>query len=315
MQTDSFSLSPPSLEEIAVSLQSPIAANYEYAAVDVVLCPDLRKAPFYLATEGLSGEEKISDVGGQPNLFPEPRLDCKWNLIELAHAMDMDPRGGCLLGAGAGPFHVIGQNCELVPNIAWSNGFGNVANETRFAQIKNSKPSIEKSPSLECALMVNLYGSRGNQGSVIKVTAKGRRGDEKSFTESIRKALSHAYGDRMISLGGVFVIKKGRTHHHIMPDFPSKEELPWKNAKQVTDWLTFHDFEAPIVCLSVLHSADPEKLDLRMEHTHCASMEGENAGGHYHGDLDGEEVEYEGYFNVAKTLYRIQRPAVTLERK
>jgi hypothetical protein len=44
-------------------------------------------------------------------------------------------------------------------------------------------------------------------------------------------------------------------------------------------------------------------------------MEGENAGGHYHGDLDGEEVEYEGYFNVAKTLYRIQRPTVTLERK
>lgn len=43
-------------------------------------------------------------------------------------------------------------------------------------------------------------------------------------------------------------------------------------------------------------------------------MEGENCGGHYHGDIDGEEVEYEGYFNVAKTLYRIEQPTVTRER-
>ena len=51
------------------------------------------------------------------------------------------------------------------------------------------------------------------------------------------------------------------------------------------------------------------------QHTHCASMEGKNTGGHYHGDLDGEEIEYEGYFNVAKTLYRIERPVIALERK
>lgn len=55
-----------------------------------------------------------------------------------------------------------------------------------------------------------------------------------------------------------------------------------------------------------------------MEHTHCFSTEGSNAGGHYHGDLPAvkgvEEVEYEGYFNVAKTLYRVDKPVVTLER-
>jgi hypothetical protein len=81
----------------------------------------------------------------------------------------------------------------------------------------------------------------------------------------------------------------------------------------------------------VLYSADPgKKLGLRMEvrmlrevvewlltcekHTHCALMDGRDVGGRYHGDVEGEEVEYEGYFNVARTLYRVEKPEVTLER-
>ncbi|KAK7180516.1 hypothetical protein DPSP01_006102 [Paraphaeosphaeria sporulosa] len=315
MQTQKVPLSPPTLREIAVALQFPLAANYSHSTVDVVQCPDLRKAPFYLATAGLSGAEKISDVGGQPNLFPTPRLDCKWNLLDIARAMEMAPHGGGLLGAGAGPFHIVGHNCELVPNIAWNDGFENATNSTYLAQIRQGEPSVEKSPSLDCALMINLYGSLGHSGPVIKITARGRVGDEKSITELMRKALANAYGDRMVSLGGVFAVKKGTSKYHIMPDFPPEEELPFKNAKQLNDWLTYHEFEAPVVCLSVLHSADPgKKLGLRMEHTHCASMDGRDVGGHYHGDINGEEVEYEGYFNVAKTLYRIEKPEVTLER-
>lgn len=68
-----------------------------------------------------------------------------------------------------------------------------------------------------------------------------------------------------------------------------------------------------MVCLSVLHSADPEKLGLRMEHTHCFSTD-KDEGGHYHHDSlpdenDDEEIEYEAYFNTAKVLYRIDMPS------
>lgn len=266
MQTQKVPLSPPTLKEIAAALQSPLAANYTHATVDVVPCPDLRNAPFHLATAGLSGAEKISDVGGQPNLFPTPRLTCKWSLLDIARAMEMDPQRGGLLGAGAGPFHVVGQNCELVPNIAWNDGFENATNSTYLAQIKQGNPSVGKSPSVDCALMINLYGSQGDPGPVIRITARGRVGEEKSISELIQKALANAYGERMVSLGGVFVVKKGKSKYHIMPDFPPEEELPFKNAKQLNDWLTYHDFEAPVVCLSVLHSADPgKKLGLRME--------------------------------------------------
>ena len=166
--------------------------------------------------------------------------------------------------------------------------------------------------------MMNLYGSSGLPGPVVKITARSRKGNQKSFTECLRRALHDAYGDaRPISMGGVFLIKSGKARFHVMPDFPPKSELPFKSPKQLNDWLTSHNFEAPIVCLTVFHSADPGKrLGLRMEHTHCFSVEGGERGGHYHYDLEAgdgvEEVEYEAYFNTAKAIYRTDKPDVTL---
>ncbi|SPO01945.1 related to Ester hydrolase C11orf54 homolog [Cephalotrichum gorgonifer] len=314
METQIIALSPPSLEDLAEALRAPLEANFEHATISVVTCPDLRDAPFHLATQGLSGDEKIADVGGQPNLFPRPRLDCIWSMPDISRAMEMDEEKGSLLGAGAGPFHVVGQNCELAPNLSWSGGFGNVVNGTRVALIDRDTGgvSVDKTSSLDCALMVNLFGSSGDTGPVLKISTKSRTGPEKSFTECIRKALHAVYGAScMISLGGVVLVKSGRARYHVMPDFPSEQDLPFKERKDVDNWLTYHDFDGPIVCLSVLHSADPEALGLRMEHSHAFSPLGKNAGGHYHYDIGGDEVgvEYEAYFNTAKTLYRVDRPA------
>jgi hypothetical protein len=319
METTHHALFPPSLDDLACVLGPALQRNYTTSSVTVVTCPDLRKKPFHLATEGLSGDECIADVGGQPNLFPRPRLECTYSLLDIAKTMSMDPKRGSLIGAGAGPFHHIGQNTELAPNLSWSNGFDSISNKTHVAKIDTitSRVSVEKSSTTDCALMANLFGSSGLPGPVLKITARGRKGSQKSFTECIRLALSEAYGDtRPVSLGGAFVVKAGKTHYHIMPDFPSEDKLPFKDGKAVEDWLTFHDLEAPMVCLSVLHSADPGELGLRMEHTHCFSAEGKDAGGHYHGDVDGEEeeVEYEGYFNAAKMVHRVDRPEVMQER-
>jgi hypothetical protein len=315
MKVDKFPLDPPSLKELAQKLKPALEQNYNTSTISIETCPDLRKPPFHLATQGLSGDERIADVGGQPNLFPEPRLECKFSLPALAQAMEMDPKGGSLIGAGAGPFHILGTNSELAPSISWQDSFDNINNQTHFAKIDKADGSVRvaKCPSTDCALMVNLFGSAGLPGPVIKISARGRKGTFNSFTECICQALSAAYGDeRPISLGGAFVIKSGRSRHHVMPDFPEK---PFENSKQLNDWLTYHDFDAPIVCLSVLHSADPDKaMGLRMEHTHCFSAGGENKGGHYHYDEGGEDVEYEGYFNAARAIYRIDRPEVTLER-
>ena len=86
--------------------------------------------------------------------------------------------------------------------------------------------------------MVNLFGSSGDRGSVIKITARGRKGEEGSFTECIQKSLAAAYGnDRTISLGGVFISKSSKVRYHIMPDFPSAEQLPFKDRSEVARWL------------------------------------------------------------------------------
>lgn len=324
METQKYPLSPPNLDELVQVLKPALEANYKTSNISVSQCPDLRKPPYHLAAEGLTGRECVADIGGQPNLFPEPRLDCKWCLLSLAQQMDMSPFQGHLLGAGAGPFHVIGMNSELAPNLSWKDSFSNVQNLTYYTKYQNppGKATCERSPTADCALMINLYGSAGLPGPVLKITARGRKGSQKSFTECLRRALHAHYGDaRPISLGGVFLLKTGTSKFHVMPDFPPANQLPFKDAKQLNDWLTYHDFEAPIVCLTVFHSADPGKMmGLRMEHTHCFDPSGEGAkGGHYHYDLDdgdgeGEEVEYEAYLNTAKMIYRIDRPEVTLER-
>ena len=173
------------------------------------------------------------------------------------------------------------------------DAFDNVNNQTRYAEInrESGKASVQSCGSLDCALMINLFGSLGEPGPVLKITARGRKGSEKSFTECIRKALAAAYGtdDKIITLGGVFVIKTGRSRYHVMPDFPPRDKLPFPDRQAVSDWLTFHRFQSPMVCLTVFHSADPEKLDLRMEHTHCFSADGR--GGHYHYDVLGDDEE------------------------
>lgn len=309
-----YPLFSPPLEELAEVLGPAIAANYSKSSVNVTECPDLRHAPYHLATRGLSGNERVADVGGPPHLVPQPRLDKRYSLISLAQSMEMDATKGQLIGAGAGPFHVIGHNTELSPNLSWQNGFGNVHNRTYYTEVTHSggqaTTNCTRSPSTDCALMVNLYGSSGESGPVLKISASGRTGQYKSFTECVRSALHEKYGnDRQVSLGGVFVIKAGKAYFHVMPDFPPASDLPFKDRQQAEEWLTYHDFEGPIVCLTVFHSADPQGLDLRLEHTHCFSVDGDRSrGGHYHYDLDGEDIEYEAYFNVAKTLYRIDQP-------
>lgn len=324
MKTTQTSLLPPTLEEIAFAITPALEKNFSHTKISVEACPDLREAPYHLATEGLCGNESVADIGGQPNLFPEPRLDCKYSLIDIAKEMNMDPSKGHLLGAGAGPFHRIGMNSELAPNLSWEGGFDKVNNLTYYTKYDGHSGKhatvCERSPTTDCALMMNLYGSSGLPGNVLKIVARSRTGDAKSFTELIRKTLFEKYGDeRPVSMGGMFLIKRGKAHFHVMPDFPPKQQLPFKDPKQLNDWLTYHDFEAPIVCLSVFHSADPGKnLGLRMEHTHCFSPDGGNRGGHYHYDLppgDGvEEVEYEAYFQSAMSIFRIDKPEVTLER-
>lgn len=313
--TIKLQLSPPSLEDVAQTLAKALPLNYATSSATVVECPDLRQAPFNVACQGLSGAETAADIGGQANLFPKPRTNKTYSLIDCAKVMELSPEKGAIIGAGAGPFHIHGTNSELAPHISWENGFDNVTNLTRAAQLSKEGSVLPvccpPSGTTDFGLMMNLFGSDGLPGPVIKITARGRRGDVSSFTEFIRRSLAKAYGEgRQVSLGGVFLMRSGKAKYHVMPPFSSLGPPPvrFDNQEHLDSWLSYHNFSGPMVCLSVLHSADPEKIGVRLEHTHCFSNEREE-GGHYHYDLqdspDDEEVDYEAYFNTIKTFYQI----------
>ncbi|KAL4971714.1 hypothetical protein BDW66DRAFT_164800 [Aspergillus desertorum] len=319
----------PPLSELATIVERALQQNFAHASASVIQCPDLRNPPFGLAAPGLSGDPRIADVGGQANLFPRPNLEAQYSLLSIAHDMDMSPRKGFLLGAGAAPFQDIGHNAELAPNIAWKAKDGTrepnfddassvgVVNGTRVVEViqgqENARAiNCRHAPSTNCALMVNVFGSSGSPGPVLKITARRRTGPA-NFTNAVRAGLREAYGDSQpISLGGVFLLRSGSAKFHVMPDFPPPEDLPFKDRKTLEQqWLKYHTCDAPVVCLTVFHSADPEGLGLRMEHTHCFDLEGSRKGGHYHYDVEsanGEEAEYEAYLNVAEVVYRIDRP-------
>lgn len=223
-------LAPP-LEEIAEVLSAALPDNYITSSATVVDCLDLRNEPFKLACAGLTGAETAADIGGKLNLFPQPRPEKHYWLIECARishdGADIEPAFRC-----------------------------------------------PASGSTDCALMMSLYGSLGLPGPVIKVTAEGRRGAAASFTEFMCLALREAYGeDRQVSLGGVFVMKKGRARYHVMPPFPPASELPFESQAALDGWLSYHNFDSPMVCFAVFHSADPRGLGVRLEHTHCFSNE------------------------------------------
>ena len=304
-------LSPPPLEEVAAAILPSLQANFGHASVEVCQSPDLRQAPYHLAAEGLSGAPRIADVGGHLNLRP-PNLDKRYDLLEMSKMMELPSDRGSIIGAGAGPFHVVGVNCEIAPNIAYRDG--KVRNKTHYTKMTNEGPLCKAlgGDGTAFALMANLYGSSGLPGPCLHVRASLRKG-ESNFTQAIVKGLNDQFGKRLISLGGVFVLRQGKAKFHVMPDFPEDKSI-LMNDETIYKWLTFHEMEGPITCLSVIHAGEalPE-LGVRMEHTHCFSADGEKRGGHYHHDLDETSgiVEYEGYFNAAEALYRIDQPVAS----
>ena len=114
-----YALTSPPLSELASLLTKSLTSHFQDVSASVVPCPDLRQSPFHLAAAGLCGNEKIADIGGPPYLHPLPDFMKKYSFPELAKVLDMSPDRGFMLGAGAGPFHVVGRNSELMPNISY----------------------------------------------------------------------------------------------------------------------------------------------------------------------------------------------------
>lgn len=290
----------PSLDEAAKVLEKGLKSNFAEATCEVSECPNLTNAPWGLASEGIGGDPRIGEIGGVRFLCPLPKKDKVYDLKEVAKQVDLPE--AFLIGAGAGPLPFVKKNSEMIPNLKFKDN--SCINESRVAKTspKDDACILEKLSCDEtrCSLLMNFYASQGLPGPVIRIQAKKRIGTD-DFIGCLRKALEKEYGSKSVGVGGTFRMKKGIAKIHIMPEF---SKTPLTSEAEVEKWLKFFDMKAPMVFMSVFVSRDPG-LDFRLEHSHGYS---DTEGGHYHFDITPDEVEYEGYFNIADFIYRIDKP-------
>ncbi|KAF9411173.1 hypothetical protein HW555_009946 [Spodoptera exigua] len=300
----------PPLQEIADVLSAGLTSTFETVSVSVADTPDLTQSPYNLITPGLTGNAKLVEIGGPPYLLPLVQRNKVYDLAALARHLNSDP--ALLAGAGAGPWPHIGVNCEGIINLSIRNG--SVEQGTRIVSIEPVGAAKGKSGYLQrrlpntetrTALLGNYLLSEGKPGKVIKVVAKKRIGPS-NFITAIRETLKNHYGDdKIVGLGGMFMLRSGKVKFHVMPDFSSSALC---TDADVDNWLHFFEMRAPITHVGTLVTGD-HGLDLRVQHFHGFSEHGD--GGHYHYDTTPDDVHYEGYFTLASSIIRVDAPEET----
>ncbi|KAH8379067.1 hypothetical protein KR009_002956 [Drosophila setifemur] len=296
----------PALSELQQVIQGALCSNFASVDVSVGPCPDLKGTEFALVESGLGGKPTLLEAGGPPYLRPLVQRDKLYNLTEITRRIQ-GPGKIFAVGAGAGPWPIRGSNCEGIFNLS-VNEKDKLTNGSYTATVRGDKEEcvLEKIPDSEprCALILNLFLSEGKPGDVLRIQAKQRTGEE-NFIECIRRGLEQHYQDRAVGLGGIFVVKKGTVHQHVMRDF---SKTPIRTPEEIQKWLKFYEMPAQLNALGTLVTKDLG-LDLRLQHFHSFSFE--NWGGHYHYDTSPDIVEYEAYLNVAERVVRVDRPLKT----
>ena len=298
-----------SLDKISEALQSGLIKNYHQVEVSVQDCPNLKE--WGCPAEGISGNERIIDVGGEPYMHDPKHLGAEFDYEEISKKIGSEK--SYALGAGSGAMSCLGGHCgELVIN----ENLITSESKSIIARVGTNKECIaEKYTARKHGGLGNVYYTDGIKGKVIKIKIKGRSGDQGSLPQAMKKALTDNLpikDNEHIALAGIFRILKGQIKSHVQPDYADikHEYYDAKQMKCVKDFLQFYEPVGPeLQGYSVLWTGDPTggNLDLREsgEHTHFHSYTKENVAGHYHFDVTPNDIEYEGYFNIAKEVHRV----------
>ena len=309
LKFESAKFNNPSLQAVAEALEKGLRANYQEAKVEIVDCPNLKK--WDCPSEGISGNERIIDVGGEPYMHDKKYIGAEFDYEEISKKIGSEK--SCALGAASGAMSCLEGHCgELVINENL------ITNDSRsiIAQVgKNKECTAKKYTARKHGGLGNIFFSDGKIGKVIKLSLKKRIGKQGSLPQAIRGSLLENVDIKKnghIALGGVFRILNGGIKSHVQPDYEDikHEYYDPKLMKCTKDFLQFYQPVGPnLQCYSVLWTGDPTggDLDLREsgEHTHFHSYENENYAGHYHFDVTPNEIEYVCYFNVAHEVFRV----------
>ena len=308
-----------SLDKISEALQKGLSDNYKVAEVTIADCPNLRD--WGCPSEGISGNQKIIDVGGEPYMHDPKFIGAEFDYEEISKMIGSEK--SYALGAGSGAMSCLDGHCgELVIN----ENLITSESKSIIARVGSNKECIaEKYTARKHGGLGNVFYTDGVRGKVIKIKIKGRSGEQGSLPQAMRKALSDNLkieGNDHLALAGVFRMLQGKIKSHVQPDYADikHEYYDPKQMKCVRDFLQFYESVGPeLQGYSVLWTGDPTGGDLNLresgEHTHFHSYTKENVAGHYHFDVTPEEIEYEGYFNTAEEVHRVNNIYKELSNK
>ena len=301
----------PPLADVAGAVEAGLKANYADARVEVRPCPDLRDLGCAFA--GLGGAPLLIEIGGEPYAHnPKYREDATFDMAEIAGACGAP--AARMIGAGFPSLKATGGRCgELMPCLALG---GPSASKIARVGREHKECIVEDYPSLLHGGLGNLYACDGTTDDVLAITVRRRNGDEPSFTQTIRKALTNVPGvggARQLGMGGVFTIDKGQVRAHVSPDYdciPFEYYDTERDEVIRQDFLQFYEGMGPdLMCMGIVWTGDPTDgaLHLRpsFEHTHFFSTAGRAEAGHYHYDVTPDIVEYTGYFHLAERIVRV----------
>ena len=298
-----------SLGKISEALQKGLDNNFNKVSISVEDCRNLKE--WGCPAEGIPGNERIIDVGGEPYMHDPKHIGAEFDYEKISKMIGSEK--SYALGASSGAMTCLYGHCgELVIN----ENLITSESKSIIARVgKNKECIVEKYTARKHGGLGNIYYTDGKRGKVIKIKIKGRSGNQGSLPQAIRSALSEnlpIIGNGHIALAGVFRILNGKIKSHVQPDYADikHEYYDPKQMKCVKDFLQFYEpVGSELQCYSVLWTGDPTGgiLDLREsgEHTHFHSYTKKNVAGHYHFDVTPDEIEYEGYFNIAKEVHRV----------
>ena len=102
-----------SLDRISDALQSGLSNNYKLVEVSIVDCPNLRD--WGCPSEGISGNQKIIDVGGEPYMHDPKLIGAEFDYEEISKMIGSEK--SYALGAGSGAMSCLDGHCgELIIN-------------------------------------------------------------------------------------------------------------------------------------------------------------------------------------------------------
>ena len=103
----------PPLQKVAAVLNIGLKQNYKDVNVKVVDCTTLKQ--WGCPAEGISGNEKIIDVGGEPYMHDSKFIGTEFDYYEISKNIGSEK--SYALGAGSGAMSCLNGHCgELVVN-------------------------------------------------------------------------------------------------------------------------------------------------------------------------------------------------------